>query len=76
LKFMWQLKTRAFVTLWNYTINKMHIVYIDTPISRTMNLFINDFIHEQKTDVTLDWETRRDVFLKMDRFKWNDPTLT
>lgn len=69
LKVMWQLKTRAFITIWNHTINKMHIVCINTPISRTMNLLINDFIHEQKTDVTLDWEFRRDVFLSMNRLK-------
>ena len=74
LKFMWQLKTRAFITIWNNTVNKMHIVSINTPLSRTMNLLINDFIHEQKTDVTLEWDFWRDRFLKIftSASKWDD----
>jgi predicted nuclease of restriction endonuclease-like RecB superfamily len=65
LKFMWEMKTKHFVTFWRQTINKMHIVYIDTPLSRTMNLFINDFINEQEVDVTFNsWICWRDAFLK------------
>ena len=57
ISFMWQLKTRAFITLWNVTINKMHILKIDTEISlaRDVSNFINDQ-RKSSFDSGMTWE--------------------
>lgn len=75
LKIMWQLKTRSLITFWSKTINKKHIVYIDTPLSRTMNLCINDFIYEEEIDVPFNfWVSWRDAFLKHKFKVWEEDT--
>jgi hypothetical protein len=45
---MRNIKTKAFVTLGNVSINKMHIMKIDVDISPHVAMSVNNFIHEQK----------------------------
>lgn len=56
--FMWDLKTKAFVTLWNRTINKMHITVVKSDLSPLVCMWVSDFIHEQKSKPynQCDWE--------------------
>jgi len=45
---MRNIKTKAFVTLGNVSINKMHIMKIETEIPPHVAMSVNNFIHEQK----------------------------
>lgn len=62
ISFMWNLKTKAFVTLWTTTINKMHILKIDVEMSPHVAMAINDFVHSQKEKAFDRWMRWEDLY--------------
>ena len=59
---MWDLKTKAFITLWNKVINKMHILNVDTDLSPIVSMSISDFIHQQKEKICGGYDSREKAY--------------
>lgn len=54
---MRDLKTKAFISLWTTTINKMNILKIETDISPHVVMGVSNFVHERKTNAFDSWLT-------------------
>lgn len=62
--FMRDLKTKAFLTLWNRTINKMHILNVNTDLSPIVSMSVSNFIHQQKEKVNGGYDWREIAYNK------------
>lgn len=57
ISFMRDLKTKAFITIWKTTFNKMHILTVESDLSPHISMCVSDFIHAQKEKVNnVAWE--------------------
>lgn len=59
---MWSLKTKAFITLGRETINKMHILKIDTDFWPHLAMSVSSFIAEQKEKAFDTWFSREEIY--------------
>ena len=62
INLMRNIKTKAFVTLGNVSINKMHIMKIETEIPPHVAMSVNNFIHEQKEKAFDTWLSREELY--------------
>lgn len=59
---MRDLKTKAFISLWTTTINKMNILKIETDISPHVVMGVSNFVHEWKTKAFGSWLTWEQLY--------------
>lgn len=62
IKMMRDLKKKSFITYIDYTINKMHIVYIKTTLSPILVHDVNSFIHQQSREAFDKWMTWEEAY--------------
>lgn len=62
IKMMRDLKKKSFITCKDYTINKMHIVYIKTTLSPILVHDVNSFIHQQSREAFDKWMTWEEAY--------------
>lgn len=64
ISFMRDLKTKAFITIWKTTFNKMHILTVESDLSPHISMGVSDFIHAQKEKVNGGYDWREIAYNK------------